>query len=107
MTYRFELLLAVTWPTPEAFFDLADGVHAACDDCSLGVQGGVATAEFARDAASLRAAVDAAVADVTAAGFRVQSVRTEESEAVAEINGRLEAGRPAEEAGRPAELVPV
>lgn len=97
MTHRFDLLLKTTWPTPEAFFDLADRLHEVCDDASVGVQGGVATAEFGREADSLAAAVASATNDARAAGFTVVGVRTDESEVVAELNARIIAGELAAE----------
>ena len=93
MTFRFEVTLKTTWATPEAFFDLADRLHAACNDASVGVQTGIATAEFTRDDDSFRSAVIAAVRDLHKAGFRVESVHTDESDAVAELNESIAAGR--------------
>lgn len=91
-THNFFILAAVTWPTPEGFFDLADRLHDVCSDCSPSVIDGTTVIEFNRDAESLVDAVSTAVRDAARCGFDVQAVETGESRLVKELNARLVAG---------------
>jgi hypothetical protein len=87
--FQFSLIVSgVAEITPE----LADSLYeAAGDDIEFNLRDGVAYLEFDRVAPTLRAAVDAAIAQVEAAGLGVRIIRVESDAAntIAKINAEL------------------
>lgn len=73
--YDFTLILA---ESPELTDDLCDALFTAgCDDGSPGSSCGVTRIDFHREAESLEVALRSAIADVQAAGCRVERVEIE------------------------------
>jgi hypothetical protein len=70
--------------------DAANALYeAGCDDGSFASRDGLAFILFHREAPSLRAAIDSAMADVKQAGFGVVRVETEDANTVAKVNAEL------------------
>lgn len=74
-TYDFEVILADVDFMSE---DAAEALYeAGCDDALCCSSEGVAAVSFAREADTFEAAIRSAVADVNAAGFRVERIEIE------------------------------
>jgi hypothetical protein len=70
--------------------DAANALYeAGCDDGSFASRDGLAFIMFHRQAKSLRAAIDSAIADVKSAGFGVVRVETDDANTVAKVNADL------------------
>jgi hypothetical protein len=63
--------------------------EAGCDDGSFASRDGIAFVMFDREAATLREAIESAIADVKAAGFGALRVETDDANVVAKINAEL------------------
>lgn len=73
--YEFTLILA---GAPELTDELCDALFAAgCDDGSPGQSGGVTRIDFDREAKSLEEAIRSAIANVQAAGCKVDRLQIE------------------------------
>lgn len=82
------ILSGIAEITPE----LSDALFQATGgDIEFNMRDGVAYLEFEREAASLRAAIDSAIAEVDGAGVGVRVVRVESDDAntIAKINAEL------------------
>ena len=96
-THTFTIILAdaediVDDMTQERFLQMSDVLfEAGCDDGSPGVCRGVVTIDFDREAETLRAAIQSAVADVERAGYRIARVEPADRETFDEINAALSA----------------
>ena len=90
--HHFTLVFAGDFPADEPFDSMSDAVYEFVDDGTAVCRAGRASMTFDREADSFEEAVMSAVRDVAKAGFRTESVRTDESVVVAEINARLAAG---------------
>lgn len=76
--------------TQEKFLRMSDALfEAGCDDSSPGVCRGVVAIDFDREAKTLRAAIESAVADVERAGYRIARVEPSDRETFDEINSEL------------------
>ncbi len=86
-TYNFTLVLSgITEVTDEAANALFE---AGCDDGSFASRDGIAFISFHRDAATLRGAIDSAMADVKKTGYGVLRVESEAANTIAQINAEL------------------
>ena len=86
-TQEFTLILT---GITEVTDDAADALfEAGCDDGSFASRDGVAFVMFHRDAATLREAIDSAIADVKKAGYGVLRVETDDANTVAKVNADL------------------
>jgi hypothetical protein len=98
-TYSFRIILAdadeiVDDMTQEKLLEMSNAVfEAGCDDSSPGVCCEVVHIDFDREAASLREAVESAVAQVESAGYRVSRVEPDELSVFEEINTKLGAAQ--------------
>ena len=72
MVYRFTLLI------PEISDDLAEEIARACPDTLSGVAEGQSYIDFSREAASLGAAIDSAIADVGSLGITPTGLQVDE-----------------------------
>lgn len=85
--HEFALILSgVSEVTEEAANVLYE---AGCDDGSFASRDGVAFIMFDREAASLREAIETAIANVRSAVFGVLQVETDDANQVAKINAEL------------------
>ena len=90
--HHFTLVFEGDFSAEEPFDSMSDAVYEFVDDGTVVCRGSQASMTFDREAESLTEAVASAILDAAKAGFRVQSVCTDESEAVAELNARIAAG---------------
>jgi len=78
--YRFRLCFR----GPDMTEDIAEALYeAGCDDCTPGMSDGRPHADFSRDAQSLEAAIQSAVADARRAGCETEHVEIDQEDIAA------------------------